>query len=128
MSQPNQAWRIPTTSSLLTSRATSRHARPAISIQGNVGSTAIVGVTAPEPEQEPGSITEPQPQPEPENDTQAPSVVTGLAATVVSSDSVTLSWNVDASDPTVRGYNVYRNGQYLTTVFVASYVDAFASR
>lgn len=36
--------------------------------------------------------------------------------------SVQLTWSVD---PTARGYNVYRDAEYITTVFEASYLDVF---
>ncbi len=91
---------------------------PSVTVQGTVGSTAIIGVTATEPTPETDTETESA------VDTQAPDVVTGLNATNVTDEAVTLVWDVDTSDTSIRGYNVYRNGQYFTTVFDARFVDS----
>jgi len=49
--------------------------------------------------------------------------VNGLALESADPSRVIFSWQADASDSTLRGYNVYRNGAYLATVFDTSYVD-----
>jgi chitodextrinase len=43
-------------------------------------------------------------------DTQPPTVPTGLAATSVTSSSVSLSWNASTDNVGVTGYTIYRNG------------------
>ncbi|MGC2462498.1 MAG: fibronectin type III domain-containing protein [Steroidobacteraceae bacterium] len=56
-----------------------------------------------------------------------PSVPSGLAASNVSSNSVTLSWtaSTDAGGPGIGGYYVYRNGSRIATVSSGtSYTDA----
>ena len=58
--------------------------------------------------------------------TQGPTVPTGLAASNVSPNSVTLSWtaSTDASGPGIGGYYVYRNGSQIATVSSGtSYTD-----
>nr|MBX2825152.1 endo-1,4-beta-xylanase [Gammaproteobacteria bacterium] len=47
-----------------------------------------------------------------------PSQVTGLTGTLTdgSSGQLQLSWNESSDDRGIGGYNIYRNGQYLTTV------------
>ena len=49
-------------------------------------------------------------------DTTPPSRPTGLAATVVSSTRVDLSWNASTDDVGVTGYTVYRDGSRIGTV------------
>lgn len=49
-----------------------------------------------------------------------PSIPTGLSGTINGTD-VTLSWEPSTDDEAVAGYNVYRNQQYLTTVFDTQY-------
>ncbi|GAF94364.1 unnamed protein product, partial [marine sediment metagenome] len=57
-------------------------------------------------------------------DTTAPTTPTGLAATVVSSGQIDLTWNAstDAEDE-VAGYYVYRDGAEIADVLVTSYSD-----
>jgi chitodextrinase len=49
-------------------------------------------------------------------DTTPPSIPTGLTATVASSSEVDLSWTASTDDVGVRGYKVYRNGSYVSTI------------
>src|SRR5439155_6018106 len=44
------------------------------------------------------------------SDTTAPSTPAGLAASAVTSTSLTLSWNASTDNVEVTGYRVYRNG------------------
>lgn len=56
--------------------------------------------------------------------TTAPSVPTGLTATVVSSTEITLSWNASTEEgnPSI-GYDVYRDGNYLGFSATTAYDD-----
>jgi len=62
-------------------------------------------------------------------DTQAPTVPTGLAASNISTSSLTLSWSASTDLPKpggagVGGYIVYRNGTQIATATTTSYTDA----
>ncbi len=62
-------------------------------------------------------------------DTQAPTVPSGLAASNISTNSLTLTWNASTDLPNpggagVGGYIVYRNGAQIATVTNTSYTDA----
>ena len=64
------------------------------------------------------------------NDTQPPTVPTGLAATSVSASSVSLSWNQSTDDVAVTGYTVYRNGSAIGStgsVGATTYTDGTVS-
>ncbi|MBI4712487.1 MAG: fibronectin type III domain-containing protein [Planctomycetes bacterium] len=50
------------------------------------------------------------------NDTTAPTTPTNLAATVVSTNQINLTWSASTDDVAVSGYKVYRNGTNLTNV------------
>ncbi len=65
---------------------------------------------------------DPDPDPDP-TDTTAPSVPAGLAANVVSSQVISLSWTASTDAVGVTGYNVYRDGTQLTTVSTTSHSD-----
>lgn len=54
--------------------------------------------------------------PPPGPDTTAPSVPTGLAATGVTSSSVSLGWTASTDDVGVTGYDVYRGSTKVSTV------------
>jgi cytochrome b involved in lipid metabolism/glutamine amidotransferase PdxT len=56
-------------------------------------------------------------------DTAAPSVPTGLAATVISSNQINLTWTPSTDNIGVTGYRVYRNGTQVGTPATASYSD-----
>ncbi len=58
-------------------------------------------------------------------DTQRPAVVQGLAGSA-SVDGVALTWNAGTDNVGVDGYNVYRNQNYLATVFTNAYLDTTA--
>ena len=45
----------------------------------------------------------------------------GFTATVDASHAIDITW---LKDPTARGYNVYRDAEYITTVFEERYVDS----
>ncbi len=49
-------------------------------------------------------------------DTTSPSIVNGLGWSAGSDGSITITWNRPWDDTDVEGYNLYRNGAYLTTV------------
>lgn len=51
-----------------------------------------------------------------ETDTHAPSQVTGLTATAVSSSQINLSWNAATDNVGVTGYKIYRNNSLISTV------------
>lgn len=55
-------------------------------------------------------------------DTQKPSVATGLQGTF-STAGVALSWTASTDNVGVDGYNVYRDQNYLATVFTNDYLD-----
>jgi len=49
--------------------------------------------------------------------------VNGLTLESADPSQVIFSWQEDASDSSLRGYNVYRNGSYIATVFSTTYTD-----
>jgi len=55
-------------------------------------------------------------------DIQRPDTVTGVQA-ISTSGGVDVSWVVGTDNVGVDGYNVYRDGSYLTTVFTSTYLD-----
>lgn len=58
------------------------------------------------------------------DDTQPPSVPTGLAATASAPHIVNLTWNPSTDDVGVAGYEIYRNGALLTSIGAATnYTD-----
>jgi len=50
----------------------------------------------------------------------APAAPTNLSGSV-SGNVVSLTWNVPEDDDLIRGYNIYYNGEYLTSVFANEY-------
>lgn len=54
-------------------------------------------------------------------DTQAPSAPTSLAASGTTSSGTSLSWNASSDNVGVTGYDVYRDGSFLTSVTSTSY-------
>jgi chitodextrinase len=50
-----------------------------------------------------------------DSDSQSPTAPTGLAATVVSSGQISLSWNASVDNVGVDGYAIYRNGARIAT-------------
>lgn len=56
-------------------------------------------------------------------DNQAPSIVNGVSATAISSNTARVAWNKPWDDIGIQGYNVYRNGSYYATVFDTNYLD-----
>ncbi len=59
-------------------------------------------------------------------DTVAPTVPTGLTATLVSSTQVDLAWSASTDNVGVAGYKIYRNGNYLASHTGAAYSDTTA--
>lgn len=59
-------------------------------------------------------------------DTQRPATVQNVQVNATSGGTQ-ISWTAGTDNVGVDGYNVYRNGQYLTTVFSTSYVEAGAA-
>ena len=54
----------------------------------------------------------------------APTVPNGIAITAVSSSEIKVSWKPSADDSgKVKGYKVYRNGQYFKTIETTSVSD-----
>ncbi|MBO9539351.1 S8 family serine peptidase [bacterium] len=78
---------------------------------------AAVGGTAPAPEPEPG--TSPGGE-----DTQSPSVPTGVKALAASTTQVQLEWNAASDNVGVTGYRIYRNGQMIATTASTGYADS----
>ncbi len=54
-------------------------------------------------------------------DTIAPSAPGSLSATTVSTSQINLSWSAASDNVGVSGYNIYRNGSFLTSVGGTSY-------
>lgn len=54
-------------------------------------------------------------------DTEAPTTPTSLMASNVTQSSLSLSWNASSDNVEVTGYDVYKNGSYLTSVTSTSY-------
>jgi chitodextrinase len=61
-------------------------------------------------------------------DVTAPSVPTGLNATVESSFKITLTWSVSTDNLKVAGYKIYRNGVLVGTKTLNSYSDSGLQR
>ncbi len=59
----------------------------------------------------------------PSDDTQAPTVPTGLKSTATTSSSVTLAWTASTDNVGVAGYDVYRGGMLVGTATTTSYTD-----
>ena len=58
-------------------------------------------------------------------DKVAPTVPNGIAITAVSYSEIKVSWKPSADDSgKIKGYKIYRNGQYLKTTETASVSDA----
>ncbi|MCY3414126.1 MAG: S8 family serine peptidase [Candidatus Heimdallarchaeota archaeon] len=57
-------------------------------------------------------------------DTEAPSQVTGLSAGATSNSQIALSWSSASDNVGVTGYNIYRNGGFLTSTTGTSYTDS----
>ena len=57
-------------------------------------------------------------------DTTAPSVPTGLTATVASSSQINLAWTASTDNVAVAGYLVYRNGAQAGTATTTSYSNS----
>jgi hypothetical protein len=53
----------------------------------------------------------------------APSVPTGLSATIISSSELDLSWNASTGSSGIAGYHIYRNGTLLSTTPSTTYKD-----
>src|SRR3954447_22332000 len=61
------------------------------------------------------------------SDTTAPSVPTGLRATVASSTRVDLAWSASTDNVGVTGYRVFRNGAQIGTPATTSFSDTTAA-
>lgn len=59
-------------------------------------------------------------------DTTPPSVPANLAANVVSSSEIDLTWSASTDDVAVAGYKIFRNGTQLGTSTITSYNDKTA--
>jgi len=89
--------------------------RSALASTSSGGSTTPVSTPAPAPVQPATPSNGP--------DTEKPSVVRGMSASVQSTGSVNLTWITGSDNVAVVGYNLYRNGSYVDTVFTNSYTD-----
>lgn len=56
-------------------------------------------------------------------DSQAPNSPSNVQASSLSSTSIRVTWNRPWDNTSVLGYNIYRDGSYITTVHVTNYVD-----
>jgi len=56
-------------------------------------------------------------------DSQRPSSVGGLIVEAIGSDAIRIEWDEPWDDEGVKGYNIYRNGQYYLTVYDTQYTD-----
>ncbi len=59
----------------------------------------------------------------PPTDTTAPSQVTGLSASAISTSQIDLSWSAASDNVGVTGYNIYRGGNLIATTTGTSYSD-----
>ena len=57
------------------------------------------------------------------NDTDAPSVPTGLTATAVSTSQIDLAWSAATDNVAVTGYQVFRDNTQIATATLTSYSD-----
>lgn len=57
------------------------------------------------------------------SDASSPTMPTGLTGSINSASGVSLSWAASSDNIGVAGYQVYRNGTFLTTSTLASYTD-----
>lgn len=57
-------------------------------------------------------------------DTQKPSIPGNVAASSLSDTSIRVSWNASWDNTGIHGYNIYRNGGYLTTVIATNFIDS----
>lgn len=78
---------------------------------------AAIGGTAPTPAPEPGTGGDGE-------DTQSPSVPTGVKALAASTTQVQLEWNAASDNVGVTGYRIYRNGSLIGTTAATSYADS----
>lgn len=78
---------------------------------------AAISGTAPTPAPEPGTGAGGE-------DTQSPSVPTGVKALAASTTQVQLEWNAASDNIGVAGYRIYRNGQMIGTAASTGYADS----
>jgi len=57
-------------------------------------------------------------------DSQSPSIVNGLYTSEGSENSVRVGWNKPWDNVGIDGYNIYRNGSYINTVYETSFKDS----
>jgi len=62
-----------------------------------------------------------------DTDTQSPSIPDGLTATSALDDLIAFNWAPATDNIAVAGYNIYRQGQYIDTVFTTKYIDSTVS-
>ncbi len=56
-------------------------------------------------------------------DTTAPSTPANIHASAATSTTITVAWNASTDNVSVTGYNIYRNGTFITTSASLSYLD-----
>ncbi len=61
-------------------------------------------------------------------DTQAPSLPTGLSAPAVSASQIGISWTASTDNVAVAGYQIYRDGTFISTTPSTSYTDGGLSQ
>ncbi len=71
----------------------------------------------------PGEQPDPTPDENETVDTQAPTTVSMIEATVLSETALDLFWDASSDNVGIDGYNVYRDGDYLTTVRDNRFMD-----
>ncbi|MEE9320829.1 MAG: family 16 glycosylhydrolase [Granulosicoccus sp.] len=70
---------------------------------------------------DPDTLSEP---PDSEIDSTPPAIVSGLATELASETQIIINWQPSEDNVGTTGYNVYRNGNYLTTVFDTRFDDS----
>lgn len=63
------------------------------------------------------------PLPTPQPDTTAPTIPSNVIANTYSTSEIVLAWNPSTDTVGVLGYNIFRNGAFVTTVSETTYVD-----
>ena len=59
-------------------------------------------------------------------DTERPGIVRNIQASINADGTIKVEWDAGSDNVGVEGYNLYRNGNYLTTLFNTSYIDRSA--
>jgi len=96
---------------------------------GNSSTPVVVEVPVVEPTIPTSAPSTPEPtiaEPSSGPDTLKPFLVQNLQATINDNGTVSVRWNAGFDNVGVEGYNLYRNGSYLTTLFQTGFIDRTA--